>query len=208
MKTENLAVDVVLIPENRILDLSIDINKKLIERTGDSSIVLGKSACLPHISLAMAGIPSSRTEGIMQELSEAVAGLLPYNAKFRDFASIETSPGFYVSGMDIVRDEKLMEIQERIAGVIKNYRCEEILPENFSGDTSEITRFSTEYSGSYLEKQTGENFSPHITLGHGDVRELGGIPDDPGSFTCNRLAICHLGNHCTCSGILESIKVL
>ncbi|MHC4126540.1 MAG: hypothetical protein ACYSRR_08850 [Planctomycetota bacterium] len=46
------AVDVVLLPEEAIVDMAIKANTKLVENFG-SAIVLNKEDCLPHISLAM-----------------------------------------------------------------------------------------------------------------------------------------------------------
>ena len=46
------AVDVVLLPEEKITDMAIELNTQLVEKFGPR-IVLNKSDCLLHISLAM-----------------------------------------------------------------------------------------------------------------------------------------------------------
>ena len=56
-----------------------------------------------------------------------------------------------------------------------------------------IKNFSTESSF--------EKFFPHITIGFGATKAL----DLPIEFAPVRLAMCHLGNHCTCKKILTSI---
>lgn len=43
-----------------------------------------------------------------------------------------------------------------------------------------------------------EDFLPHITLGKGTLDAKAGET----SFTASRLALCHLGNHCTCRKVL------
>ncbi len=54
----------------------------------------------------------------------------------------------------------------------------------------------------YREKVSFENFFPHITIGYGQIENL--VP--PITFASSELALCHLGNHCTCREILVSIK--
>ena len=201
MNQRSYAIDVALIPETRVLDLSIEVNKRLIKKSADDSIVLGKNACLPHISLAMCGVASPSIDEISELIRNAVSGFMPYSAEFKDFAVVETSGGHLVSGMDIIRDDNIMQIQEQISFILREYCCERTEPEFFAGKPSEISEFSTDYSTNYLERQTGDNFSPHITLGHGNIRDIKDIVP-PGKFECSRLAICQLGNNCTCAKVL------
>ena len=46
------AVDIVLLPIQKITDLAIEANGRLVDKF-NSEIVLHKQNCLPHISLAM-----------------------------------------------------------------------------------------------------------------------------------------------------------
>jgi hypothetical protein len=52
----------------------------------------------------------------------------------------------------------------------------------------------------YPEKSSFKRFNPHITLGYGHIDNV----SYPREFTAPRLALCHLGNHCTCRKILAS----
>jgi hypothetical protein len=45
-------------------------------------------------------------------------------------------------------------------------------------------------------------FWPHITVGYGEAPSI----DTPVSFTAVSLALCHLGNHCTCRKVLTSVQ--
>lgn len=207
MEPDNYAIDIALIPGKEALDLAIGLNRQLAEKTGDYSIVLGKNDCLPHISLAMCGIPANLLEDLKSDLFRALAGYIPYKAKFSGYAVVDTSGGDVVSGIDIVKDKKILEIQKTAVDIVNGFTCENITPEFFLGNGQNISDFSLDYSESYLKKQTGENFSPHITLGHGDIREIDRYEVFPEFFTCNRLAVCHLGNHCTCAEILGSIEI-
>lgn len=208
MEPENYAIDIALIPGKEALDLPISLNKQLIEKTGDYSVVLGESVCLPHISLAMCGIPANVLDELKSKVFRALAGHIPYKAEFSRYAVVETSGGDIVSGIDIVKDKEILEIQEILVEILEEFRSEKITPDFFTGDIANISDFSLDYSENYLKMQTGENFSPHITLGHGNIKEMTTYKEFPEFFTCNRLAICHLGNHCTCARVLGSIEII
>ncbi|MHC5073446.1 MAG: hypothetical protein ACYTFE_01320 [Planctomycetota bacterium] len=55
----------------------------------------------------------------------------------------------------------------------------------------------------YREKSSFSYFSPHITLGYGEIE----ITVSSMKFKAKSLAVCHLGNHCTCRDILTSIPL-
>jgi hypothetical protein len=63
----------------------------------------------------------------------------------------------------------------------------------------------------YPEKSSFEKFFPHITIGYGEINDYsfgfpqGGVP--PIEFAVSKLALCHLGNHCTCRKILASAEL-
>jgi len=208
MERENYAIDIALIPEKKVLDLSIGLNGQFLEKTGDFSIVLGEHECLPHISLAMCGIAANRLDELKSVLRGRLRGYVPYEAEFSGYAVVETSGGDTVSGADIIKDEKIIEMQNILASILAEFRSEEITTDFFYGNCMNISDFSLEYSKNYLEKQTGDNFSPHITLGHGNIRDVSAYEEFPDFFTCNRLAICHLGNNCTCAGILGTVEII
>ena len=206
MKPEYYAIDVVLVPEENVTDISIGINRKLVEKTGDSSISLGKNSCIPHISLAMCMIPADCAVEIRDALYRVIRNCLPYKASFAGYAVVETSGGNVVSGADIVRDEIILSIQDRVVRILDEFRSTGMTGECFLGDSSLITPFSIDYSENYFEKQTGGNFSPHITLGNGNVNEIPVQGIFPEYFDCRRIAICRLGNHCTCAEIIGIIE--
>jgi hypothetical protein len=56
---------------------------------------------------------------------------------------------------------------------------------------------------SYSEKSSFEKFFPHITIGYGEINDY----SFPIEFSVSKLALCHLGNHCTCRRILASLEL-
>ncbi|EHQ34299.1 2'-5' RNA ligase family protein [Methanoplanus limicola] len=203
--TENIAIDIVLLPPDEISRKIISYNQKLTDNSGDRSIQLNSDDCLPHISLLMGGISHDDIEPLKEAISVFSDRFLPYSASFSGFAVIETDSGTTVSGADIRRDEKILNLQNEIAAIAERYLKCVSSDMVYSDRTEEITEFTVSYSGSYINESTGENFSPHITIGHGDISRLKDLPEMPEEFICRRIAICHLGNHCTCRKILAEI---
>ncbi len=61
------AVDVVLLPEEAVMDRAIEANAELVKKFG-CKIVLNKQNCLPHISLAMGSINETDIGSIRETL--------------------------------------------------------------------------------------------------------------------------------------------
>ena len=203
--TENIAIDIVLLPPDDISSRIIYYNQKLTDNSGDMSIILNPDDCLPHISLLMGGISTDDIEPLIEEISAFSDLYLPYTASFSGFAVIGTDSGTTVSGADVKRDEKILNLQNEIAGAAGKYLKSVSSDMVYNNRSEDITEFTVSYSGSYLNNSAGKNFSPHITIGHGDISRLKGLPEMPEEFMCRRIAICHLGNHCTCRNILAEI---
>ena len=55
----------------------------------------------------------------------------------------------------------------------------------------------------FAETSVRENYKPHITLGVGEPKQA----VSPVQFTASKLALCHLGNHCTCRDLLWSASL-
>ena len=55
----------------------------------------------------------------------------------------------------------------------------------------------------YSKESSLDKFSPHITIGIGEVEsETRGLAY-PIKFNTSKLALCHLGNYCTCRKVIS-----
>ena len=71
-----IACDVVLLPPAEMLDRAIEINRKLVQETGDKGIILDRKKCLPHITLAMGCVKEEDLEEI-DGILRGIAGDTP-----------------------------------------------------------------------------------------------------------------------------------
>jgi hypothetical protein len=67
----------------------------------------------------------------------------------------------------------------------------------------EVAQTTLDWIENYAEKAAFGNFMPHITIGYGDAEE----EMLPITFRASRLALCHLGNHCTCRKVLAAVNL-
>ncbi len=193
-----IAVDVVLLPDDAMMDKAIEINGR-IAAEGSDEIVLHRADRLPHISLAMGCIDPEDLTAIRETL-EKLAG--ENSVKRLAATGIDTSinsRGQTTCLLTIEKTEELRRLHERVMEEMERFFSHDPTGVQFyDNPVSETTR---DWIRNYPQKAGGERFHPHITLGYG--------PSPPGlsfpqAFAPSRLALCHLGNHATCRKVLAA----
>ena len=202
MKTSvmtKLAVDIVLLPDEAMNESAIAANAELVKSCA-SEIVLNKNNCLPHISLAMGCINRNDVAQIGESLT-AILTSVPKKLKPEGMQKNISSAGQIVSVIQVQRTNKLQKLHEKICRLVKPYFSYDVTGEMTAGGQASDSML--QWIKNYPEKASYSNFLPHITIGYGDLPEI----KLPAEFAVSRLAICHLGNHCTCREIIWSLNI-
>jgi 2'-5' RNA ligase len=195
------AIDVVVLPDGTMTEKAIEVNRELVEQAGEK-IVLNKESCLPHISTAMGCMEESDIPGVGEILQE-IGGRTSLGQL--QVISIQTSTnlvGEEVSVFEVEKTSELQSLHEEIMEKLAPYLSSDV-GKQMLYDPAEVGQSTLLWIKNYREKSSFENFFPHITIGYGQI-ENGPFPI---KFDAAKLALCHLGNHCTCRQILASIKV-
>jgi len=196
------AVDIVLLPTEAMMEKTIEANKELVRKFG-RKIVLNKENCLPHISLAM-GCVGERDISAIEKVLKPVAekSSLP-ELRVVAVRTTTNSVGEKVSVFEVEKTKELQLLHERVMDELGAYLSYNVTRDMLyrSGEIGESTLL---WIKNYREKSSFANFSPHITIGYGEIENL----SFPIKFTASKLALCHLGNHCTCRKILVSIEIV
>ena len=196
------AVDIVLLPTEAMMEKTIEANKELVMKFG-RKIVLNKENCLPHISLAM-GCVGERDISAVEKVLKPVAekSSLP-ELRVVAVRTTTNSVGEKVSVFEVEKTKELQLLHERVMDELGAYLSYNVTRDMLyrSGEIGESTLL---WIKNYREKSSFANFSPHITIGYGEIENL----SFPIKFTASKLALCHLGNHCTCRKILVSIEIV
>ena len=189
-----IASDVVLLPPPEVMDKAIEINCNLVKRAGDTGIVLDKEKCLPHITLAMGCIEEENISHIDNILKSIAEDLLPISLK-----TIQLKKGPASLKIEKTRDIEILHelVMIRMSRFLTHDVTMDMI---YNSQNEEIAPVTFDYIRGFMTKSSFENYTPHITLGVGEAD----LELESFEFACGRLALCHLGNYCTCRKILLS----
>lgn len=184
-----------MLPPDFVMDVAIEWNQMLL-KTGPEIIVLDKKQRLPHVSLAMGCLQADKLKQANAILQSIATGYPVMELHVPQIRTAVTASGTAVS-FDIELSHKLAELHESIVRSFGPLLTQDAIDEDIN-DLPPIETSSLEWINNYIPHHCYDRFWPHITLGFGEPsRKL-----QPFTFEASRLAICHLGNHCTCTKIL------
>ncbi|MCK4339633.1 MAG: hypothetical protein KAW87_06575 [Candidatus Cloacimonetes bacterium] len=201
-----IAIDIILLPSEEMMDKVIELNKELLKHfeniPASAGIILNKENCFPHISLAMGVIGKNEILNINQVLHNISKefSIMNLNA-ISIYANIIPS-GEKVSCYKIENTRQLQLLHETIMNKLSNHFTYDITAEMIYSP-KEVEDITLDWIRNYPKKSSFENFSPHITIGFGEIENT----NLPIKFISSKLALCHLGNYCTCKKILLSINL-
>ena len=196
-----IAVDVVLLPSEEMTEMAIFANKELL-KSNPAKIVLDKKGCLPHISLAMGSIDEStigETEKILNSIAKQTA-LGQLSAIGIDVQKMGN--GEKVSCFKIEKPPVLQTLHAEVMLKMTPYFSNEVRAEMLV-NPSEVNESTLYWIKNYPEDSGFKKFYPHITIGYGEISNL----SFPVKFAASKLALCQLGNECTCRKILASVNI-
>jgi len=201
---DTVALDVVILPPGPIMDMAIGANRILLAGTPGGGIRLGEEDSLPHISVAMFPVRREDIPEITAKVDRIARRCSPMALTIDTIAKHRVRTGETVSVFHIPRPEILQLFHKTVMNAITPYTAPPAGPGMFAGEASAS---SLDCLLRFPKTSAYERYSPHITLGFGDLPEL--IPgiDFPVRFEATKAAICRLGNHCTCRGVLARFNL-
>jgi 2'-5' RNA ligase len=191
-----MAVDVVLLPSERMTNKVIQANCMLLNQCADQ-IILDKENCLPHVSLAMGCIDERDITDIEIILQTIAKNFPPGQLSIIGISTSTNSTGEKVSSFELKKTQRLQSLHEEVMRRTAPYFSYEVTAEMVLSPPT-AGKSTLLWIKNYPEKSAFENFFPHITIGYGQIDDF----SFPATFTASKLALCHLGNHCTCRRIL------
>ena len=196
-----MAVDIVLLPSEQMTNKAIEANSRLLTQFADQ-IILDKENCLPHISLAM-GCIDKRDIACIEKILQTIADKYPPGQL--SVIGIDTatnSVGEKVSAFKLEKTQRLQSLHEEVMRRTAPYFSYDVTAEMVLSPPT-AGKSTLLWIKNYPEKSAFENFFPHITIGYGQTDDF----SFPAKFTASKLALCHLGNHCTCRKILAVVEL-
>ncbi|MBD3296768.1 MAG: hypothetical protein GF392_05315 [Candidatus Omnitrophica bacterium] len=192
-----IACDIVLLPPVKIMNEAIRVNQEIIEG-GDNDIVLDAKTCIPHITLAMGCVDRAKLPEVDGILKDIAANFPELHLK-----TLHCSEG--PASMKIRKNRDIELLHEivliRLSPYLKSNPEREMLAEY---DEAPFHEETLEYIRTFAKKGSFENYNPHITVGHGRTT----VELDTFDFKADTLALCQLGDLCTCRKLLYSHKLM
>jgi 2'-5' RNA ligase len=202
MSTDKIAIDTVLIPPDDVLQLAIDINKTF-SNTAAESYVLDLKTCIPHITLLMGLIMRDQLSEVCHKLDSIAKKSPPLNLQITG-THISTRPdGKVLSTLVIENTVELQKLHEAILNEMSSIFTYEGVQKEMFYSPPPVNEIPLFWVKGFAETSVRENYKPHITLGVGEPKQA----VSPVQFTASKLALCHLGNHCTCRDLLWSASL-
>jgi len=194
-----IAVDVALLLPEKIDDLVIEINQKF-----DSLSKLNKENNFPHISLAMGVIEESEVELVNTKLKEICDRFNSLDLEIEEVYHIIKPNGKKSFSFRIKMTDELMNFHRTIMKELLLIFTYEVSIDMFNQD-DEVDPISTYWVENYGKNhENPDNFHPHISL---KCNEDVVFDDVPIKFKASKVALCHLGDHCTCRMVLGLIEL-
>jgi hypothetical protein len=194
MKTAKIvAIDVLLLPDQAMSARAREINAQL-RQTYAPGFALDASH-VPHISILHRYV-SAETLPKLFAAVEQVAARHPLVGKTLTASGLASSPwqGHQITSITVRKTPELAALQDELVAVLRPFRIESGGGDAFvtTADEPNIGEQTIEYVRTFVEKQTGQNFKPHITVGISDARPTSEFP--PVQFKIEALAVYQLGN--------------
>ena len=193
---KKIAINVVILPPDPVMDLALKWNQMLCE-TRPANIALGKLQYLPHISIVMGCLRTDQLDHANDMLRSIATQHRTLELQVPNIRTVSTASGNKVITFDIMLTRELAALHKSIVDAFSPLLTQDA-DDDAINDSPPISSHAVDWINHYIPDQCFDRFWPHITLGFGDPPAT----FQPISFFASRLAICHLGNHCTCRTIL------
>lgn len=197
-----IAIDIVLLPDRAMTDHAVALSSKLSKKFNDK-ILLNKETCLPHISLAMGVIESGDMPEVIKIIQDIGSRFHIFNLTAKSFKGEKIPSGDIVSQFVVEISAELQSLHEVVINSLSSFLSYDVSTDMLFSPPP-VEEISLFWIKNYAAKSSFRNFNPHITIGFG---ELAGVKT-PVEFTASRIAVCHLGNYCTCRKVLFSVALL
>jgi len=185
-----MAIDVILLPPEDIMDKAIKINRAC----KDDSIRLNKKDCLPHISLCM-GVARHADLSKIKKIIDVIGQETP--ALKVCIVRINRKNGCF----DITKTRSLQVLHEGIMRKLSPFLSYDAKITMLASPPV-VSKKSLYWINHFRTHASFKRFYPHLTLAVKSIPEKIGRVD----FTVVRLAVCHLGNFCTCHTVLHECR--
>jgi 2'-5' RNA ligase len=191
-----IAIDIVLLPSDEMMDHVIRANRDLIDNHGDTGIVLIKKHCVPHISLCMGVIEEDKLNEVNEIIQKLAESYSPFSFNANTLTNSEDPEKDNYLSLNFEYSHRFRDFQQEVMKLLREMVNYEDATAEMLVDPPHDKILSLK---DYGEKDGHPNlYNPHITVGFGKTDVL----DLPIRFSSSKLAIFQLGDNYACKKLL------
>lgn len=202
MDTNKIAVDIVLIPPAEVLQFAIGINKTFPDTVAEN-YVLDAKICIPHITLLMGLITKDELPEVSRKLDALAKKFSVLNLTIIHTKSSTHPDGKTLSGLEIEKTPELQKLHETICDEMSSIFTYDGVEKEMFHTPPRVNEMTMFWVSGVAKTSVREKYKPHISLGVGEPKQ----EITPVQFTASKIALCHLGNYCTCRNVLWSASL-
>lgn len=184
-----VALDVAILPPPDVTRQAIAISRSLPQE-GSNGLVLDAEH-LPHVTLIQQFVREEELDQAFARMDE----VLRHQPSLR--LRVSGGGGHRTLWMTIDRTPALVELHERLMEALRGVERPGGTPAAFFGGDARAADIL--WVAGYRLKSSFGQFTPHVTLGHGNHPPA----IEPFTFDASSVAACHLGRFCTCRRVLR-----
>ena len=197
MSQEKIAIDVALIPSDEMVQRAVQMNRGFLD-SKKKDYVLDVKTCIPHITLLMGLIARDQIPEVSQKLENIAKKFSGLNLQITSVDTKHRSDGLSFSTLVVEKNPELQQLHKTIVAELRpNFNYDNVRKNMFSSPPK-LDDIPVFWIKGFAKNNILEKYHPHITIGFGKPQGL----SLPIPFTTSKLALCHLGNYCTCRKIL------
>ncbi len=204
---ELTAIDILLDPDENIVERAVEINKRLLEEY-PLGFKLDESH-IPHISILHCYVRTkdlekvySVVENVMKSENVTSLQLTAVKIEYKASSDLTGIASIIISPVDI-----LLNFQTKLIDALKPYMKNNSTAAAYVTSDEESNNNTTlKYVENFIPDHSGNNFTPHITVGVNSLESLEKLVNEPFiplKFSLVSIAIYLIGNNGTVSKVLK-----
>jgi hypothetical protein len=163
-----VAIDILLLPDSTMVDRAKAANAQLRENF-PQCYTLGP-AQVPHITLVQRYVRTKDLKTIEKAVANVLANDDPRSLKLTaDGYAYAPWAGVFITGISVARTPELDRLHERIVDAVEPFAVAKggLAAFSTSKELPKVEEAIVDYVTTFVPKSSGENYSPHVTVGVG-----------------------------------------
>ena len=205
------AIDILLEPDQTMIEHAVAANERLL-KVFPKGFALGKTHA-PHISTLQRYVMTADLDKIYEAISKVLAEAKPASWKLKAYKYYYLPwKDIGLAGIVIEPTDDLIRYQQKLIDAVTPFTVKAGTAAAFvtTKEDPDINQPTIDYVATFVPRESGEKFNPHVTIGIAPQEYLNKMLDEKFeafAFSPVGVSVYHLGNFGTAREKLKSWKL-